>query len=58
MKTSQVAAMLEKLTHASLPVLLVGSPGVGKSDLGAQAANQAGMDLTSTKLARAPCGLR
>ena len=45
MKPSVVSQRLSTLIGARLPVLLVGAPGVGKSDLVAQACEASGADL-------------
>lgn len=42
---SQVSRLLGKMIPAKLPVLLTGPPGVGKSDVLARAASDAGADL-------------
>lgn len=42
---SQLATLLSKTIPAKLPVLITGAPGVGKSDIVAQAALAAGADL-------------
>jgi hypothetical protein len=42
---SQLATLLEKTIPAGLPVLITGAPGVGKSNIVEQAAQQAGADL-------------
>lgn len=45
LRPSQVAGLLGKVIPAGFPVLLVGAPGVGKSDVVAQAAQAAEADL-------------
>lgn len=45
MRPSDVSKLLASTIKAQLPVLLVGDPGVGKSDLVAQAAEKSGADL-------------
>jgi hypothetical protein len=45
MKPSQLISFLSRTIPARLPVLIVGAPGIGKSDLVAQAAAAAGADL-------------
>lgn len=45
LKPAQLTAMLAETIRAQLPVLLVSPPGVGKSDISAQAAAAAGADL-------------
>lgn len=45
MRTSEIKDVLKSLAAANLPVLLVGAPGVGKSDLVAQAARELDADL-------------
>jgi len=48
MNTAHAITILSRLIHASLPVLLVGAPGVGKSDIVGQAATDSGADLIVT----------
>ena len=45
MKPSQLSQFLSRAIEARLPILIVGAPGVGKSDLVGQAAEAAGADL-------------
>lgn len=45
MKPSELTAFLSRTFAARLPVLITGAPGIGKSDLVAQAAESAGCDL-------------
>jgi hypothetical protein len=45
MRPRDVSTLLTSTINARLPVLLVGAPGVGKSDLVAQAAQASGADL-------------
>jgi len=45
MRPAQLAALLARTIPARLPVLVTGAPGVGKSDVIAQAANQSGARL-------------
>ena len=45
MRTSQVSAAAATCIKANLPLLLVGAPGVGKSDLVAQAAEAQGAEI-------------
>lgn len=45
MRPTELAALLANTIPAGLPVLVVGSPGVGKSDIVAQAAKASGADL-------------
>lgn len=44
MRTAQAKSILSKLIHARLPVLLVGAPGVGKSDIVGQATAEIGAE--------------
>jgi hypothetical protein len=45
MKPSDLATILGRMIAARLPVLVTGAPGVGKSDIVAQAAKDAGADV-------------
>lgn len=45
MKPSQLAQLLSKTIPAGFPVLVTGAPGIGKSDIVAQAANAASAEL-------------
>jgi len=45
MKPSQLSELLSRTIPAGLPVLVTGAPGIGKSDIVAQAAQTAGADL-------------
>jgi len=45
LKPSQLANLLSKAIPANLPVLVTGAPGIGKSDVVAKAAEEAGAEL-------------
>lgn len=52
MRPSQIAAALEYLVDASQPVMLHGSPGVGKSDVVRQLAKKRNIDLIDLRLSQ------
>lgn len=45
MKPSELSTLLETTTHARLPILIKGAPGIGKTDIVKQACQTAGADL-------------
>jgi len=47
-KTSTAKEILKKSVPAKIPTLLVGSPGIGKSDIGAQVAQELEMDYVTS----------
>lgn len=52
MRPSQIAIALNHLIDANQPVMLHGSPGVGKSDVVRQVAKQRGIDLIDLRLSQ------
>lgn len=52
MRPSQIATALSYLIDANQPVMLHGSPGVGKSDVVRQIAKQRGIELIDLRLSQ------